>query len=105
MSVISFEVEEAKNYLEKHGFVYTLRLKKRKRVGKGWYNYFRTDVKRGNVFIKFIGNFCTFNRKLEPYVKNSGFNSLEEWLKKAKKANYLNLYKVHIIEPGHLKYY
>lgn len=103
--VISFEVEEAKNYLEKHGFVYTLRSFKRKRVGVNWYNYFRTDVKHGDVFIEFVGRFCTFNKKLEPYAKDSGFNSLEEWLKKAKKGNYMNLYKVHIIGEGHLKYY
>ena len=100
--VISFEVEKARKYLETHGFVYTLRFKERKQVGKDWYNYFRTDIKRGNVFIKFVGIFCTFNKRLEPYVKDSGFNSLEEWLKSTKKANYLLLYKIIIIEQHFL---
>ena len=93
---ISFMYEEPRNQLEKNGSVYTLRLKKRKTVGKGWYNYHRGDIKRGDVYIKFIDDFLNRDEKLERYVKGSGFSSLKEWLKKAKKSRYL--YKVRIME-------
>ena len=93
-TVISFDYEEPRNYLEKIGFVYTLRLP-RKYIGESWYNYHRGDTKKGDVYIEFIGEFSNREDKLEIYVKNSGFNSLEEWLKKAKKQRYL--YKVSLL--------
>lgn len=89
-------IKESKEQLEKYGIVYTLRPKKRKIIGKSWYNYFRNDIKRGDVYIEFIGDFSYRSSQLEPYVKDSGFNSLKEWLKKAKKNRHL--YKVRLLK-------
>lgn len=100
---ISFMVKEAREQLEEHGFVYTLR-PQRRNTGKNWYNYFRGDTKKGDVHIEFIGyyghvqlltEFRDRTQDLEPFVKDSGFNSLEEWLKKAKKSRFL--FKVSLI--------
>jgi hypothetical protein len=88
-------VKEAKKQLENKGFVYTLRPLERKHIGKEWYNHYRGDIKRGDVHIQFIGNFLNKESELETYVKNSGFKSLQEWLKKAKKSRYL--YKVILL--------
>lgn len=90
--VISFAVEEARTQLEEKGLVYTLRPYIRFRIGKDWYNHFRGDTKKGDVFISFIGDFHRKDDDLERYVKDSGFVSLKKWLKKAKKSRYL--YKV-----------
>ncbi len=96
-------VKEAREHLEEHGFVYTLRPQFRK-TGFNWYNHFRGDTKKGDVHIIFIGyygwtqllsGFRDRTQDLEDFVKESGFNSLEEWLKKAKKSRYL--YKVRLI--------
>ena len=86
--VIMFAVKESRTYLEANGFVYTLRPYKRK-TGHTWYNYFPNDIERGDVLIIFIGDFSLKEKKLEPYVKESGFESLEKWLIKAKNARYL----------------
>ena len=83
-----FAVKESRVYLESNGFVYTLRPYKRK-TGHTWYNYFPNDIRRGDVLVKFVGDFYFYEEKLEQYVKDSGFNSLEEWLKKAKHSRYL----------------
>ena len=93
--VISFSVLEARNHLETYGFVHTLR-DKRKRLGKDWYNYFRTDTKKGDVYVSFIEDFSLVEDLLEFYVITSGFNSLEEWLEKTKDSRHL--YKVRLIE-------
>ena len=90
-------VKEAREQLETKGFVYTLRQQYRN-TGKNWYNHFRGGAKKGDVMIEFIGyygytqlllEFRDRTPDLEPFVKESGFNSLEEWLKKAKKSRYL----------------
>ena len=87
--VISFSVEEARNHLEKYGFVYTLRPKMRKRCGDTWYNYFRTDTKKGDVSIGYVGDFSNTEWRLKSYLDNSGFESVEDWLKTAKGSRYL----------------
>lgn len=93
---ISFGYLESRSRLEVDGFVYTLRLLRRKRVGACWYNYKRGTEKQGYVYIEFIGNFINRDNELEIYVVDSGFNSLREWLKKAKKSRYL--YKVILLK-------
>ena len=93
--VISFSVKEARNHLEKYGLVYTLRLNKRARVGKDWYNYFRGDTKKGDVFIRYIGNYETIEDKLIVKCGYSGFRTVKEWLEKAGKSRYL--YRVTMI--------
>ena len=92
--VISFAVKEARTQLEKHGIVYTLRLQYR-HTGKTGYNHFGGDTNKGDVYIKFIGDFSNRKEDLEPFVKGSGFDSLEKWLKKAKKSRFL--YKVRLL--------
>ena len=96
-------VKEARDQLENKGFVYTLRPQFRN-TGKNWYNYSRGGTKKGDVHIEFIGyyghaqflaGFRDRKEYLEEFVKDSGFNSLEEWLKKAKNSRYL--YKVKLI--------
>jgi hypothetical protein len=87
--VISFMVEEARNHLNKHGFVYTLRPYKRKRTGRDWCNYFRCDTKKADVMIGFLGEFSGREQELLQYTHFSGFNSLSEWLDKAKNSRYL----------------
>ena len=87
-------VKEAREQLENNGVVYTLRPQFRK-TGKDWYNYRRGDTKKGEVLVQFIGNYSNKEEQLEPFFKKSGFNSLEEWLKKAKKSRYL--YRVTIL--------
>ena len=94
--VIIFDYKEPRDYLEKNGFVYTLRSPKRKHVGKDWYNYHRCGIKRGDVDITFIRE-IEDPEELEPFVYNSGFKTLEDWLKKAKKSKYL--YWVRINHP------
>ena len=93
---ISFGYIEPRNRLKINGFVYSLRPFKRKRLGFNWYNYYRNGEKQGNVSISFIGDFLDKDQELEEYVKDSGFNSLDEWLKKAKKGRYL--YKVILLK-------
>lgn len=94
MTVMSFKYEESRNQLENKSFVYTLRPQYR-HTGKNWYNHFRGDTKKGDIHVKFIGDFSNREEDLEPFVKGSGFDSLEKWLKKAKKSRYL--YKVRLL--------
>ena len=93
---ISFGYFEPRNRLENDGFVYSLRPFKRNKLGVNWYNYEKDGEKQGYVHIEFIGNFLNKDKQLEEYVKYSGFNSLDEWLKKAKKGRYL--YKVTLLK-------
>ena len=81
-------VKEARDFLENRGYICTLRPQFRN-TGKNWYNYYKGDTPKGDVYIMFIGHYQGREDELEPFVKSSGFNSLEEWLKKAKKSRYL----------------
>ncbi len=85
---ISFMVKEAREQLENTGMVYTLRSHFRS-TGKNEYNHFKGDTKKGDVYIEFVGDYKGSEQLLQRYVVNSGFKSLEEWLKKAKKSRYL----------------
>lgn len=93
--VISFMVKEAREHLEKYGLVYTLRPKLRKREGIDWYNHFRGDIKKGNVFIRYIGNYETRENKLVVKCDYSGFRTVKEWLERAGNSRYL--YRVTMI--------
>ena len=92
--VISFMVKEARKHLEEKGFVHTLRPLRKKIFENTWYNYFRGDTKKGDVFIIFIGNFKGRENDLINFSLFSGFDSLEKWLEKA--GNNRNLYIVGI---------
>ena len=81
-------VKESRERLENRGYVFTLRPQFRT-TGKNWYNYRKGDTPKGDVYIIFIGHYKGREGDLEPFVKGSGFKSLEDWLKKAKKSRYL----------------
>ena len=81
-------VSEAREQLETSGCVFTLRPQRRKN-GRNWYNYCRGCPKQGDVFIQYIDNFINKEEELERFVKDSGFQNLKDWLKKAKKSRYL----------------
>lgn len=91
--VIIFDNKKARQFLIDHGYIYTLRLVKRKRVGKDWCNYFRTDKKRHNVFIEFQG-YVDHDGFLSFYRRESGFSSVEEWKKAAKGSRFLYLVSI-----------
>lgn len=79
--VIIFENEKARKYLLKEGFVYTLRKRKRKRIGKDWMTDRRQGHKIADVHIEEVGSWTGKDwRILEPFVKDSGFTSIEEWM-------------------------
>jgi len=93
---IYFNITEAKNHLLKNKVVYTLRERKRKYLGKcqihqGSYRNFEI-IGNGRVsFVKSINN----DNELLPYVKQSGFEEVKDWRKKAGNSKYL--YKVELI--------
>ena len=87
-TVISFMVKEARKHLEEKGFVCTLRPFKRKYTGESWYNYFRGDTKKGEVYIQFIREIID-PEELQVYAYYSGVETLEDWLKAAKGSKYL----------------
>ena len=83
--VISFQLEKPLNHLLKEGFVYTFRIKKRKRIGKDWFNKGRLLKKSGDCNIYLIDeyNFDMYNIPfagfLYKYTLYSGFDSVFEW--------------------------
>ncbi|MBA7490889.1 hypothetical protein ES702_01432 [subsurface metagenome] len=88
--VISFSLEKPLNHLLNEGFVYTFRIKKRKRVGRDWFNVGRLQKKKGDCNIYLIGEFNYYNNLAEflyKYIKYSGFDSQIEWVKHIVKLN------------------
>lgn len=89
---IYFNVPEARRQLLDHKKVYTLR-RHRETVGhstarQGSYIDFQS---LGNVFIEPV-KVIKDKSELEPFVKFSGFETVEKWLEKAsKEANHLYL--------------
>jgi len=81
-------VKEAREHLEKYGFVFTLRPSMRKGKGKDWYNHFRGDTKKGDVEIVYMGSIDDYPL-LQNYYQGSGFKTREDWLKAAKGSKYL----------------
>ena len=87
--VMWFNVPEARAELLKEKHVFTLRPKRRKREGHEilMYNGFG---KKGDLEVEYYGKFSEMSHTLvREIAKNSGFKSLEEWLKVAKDADYL----------------
>lgn len=99
--VITFASDRAREFLLKNGCVYTFRLARRSGLGKDWMREKRSGRKMADVYIEEIGEFSPY--KLEPYVKESGFTSLSEWITEIKKLNIILpskgfLYKVSILK-------
>ncbi len=84
MPFITFSSEKAKNQLLTHGIVYTIR-KKRKKNG---YYAVVTDIHQkrviGVVYLEFV-EVITKPQQMEKYVKESGFDSVTEWLEELRK--------------------
>jgi len=100
-----FNIQEARDYLLRNGFVYTLRPKpyrgrSKRKHGKDilMYNGFG---KKGEVYFEFIKTIDDPN-ELEPIVQFSGFKSLDEWLKNAKGNRCL--FKVILLDEWDLEH-
>ena len=113
---IVFQYDKPFQYLLKHGFVYTLRAAKR-REGVVELRRSKSGRALGLVSVAFIGLVERIDNKyvvinpakpqewvpLESFVKHSGFDSLQEWLKAYVKLNgYVmfppRLYKVQLVK-------
>ena len=77
--VITFTHPIARNYLLKHGEVYTFRVHKRKRTGNNWAAKGRGKPKLVDVHITLV-KIVERLPELEPYVRQSGFASFEDWI-------------------------
>ena len=82
-----FNVKEARQQLLENGFVYTLRPKPyrlRKKLTAGsdilMFDEFK---KKGSLYFHFITTIKE-NHELEPFIEDSGFNSVEEWIMAAR---------------------
>lgn len=95
ISPMWFNVPEARTHLLERGFVYTLRPKLRynhKKVGTDTLMYDGFGD-RGTVEYS-LAKFIVKDTELEQYVPWSGFDSLEEWLAKAKESRFLYLVQI-----------
>jgi len=89
--VIWFNIKEARQHLLKHKCVYTLRPNLKR---QGQHTLMYDKAKQGRVFLLFLG--IADDEALQRLVHNSGFNTVEEWRKKAKESRYL--YRVDLLE-------
>jgi hypothetical protein len=85
--VVWFNVEEARNFLLENGYVYTLRPVHKK---EGVVTLMYDKKEQGEVFVEFIFKVESIYQLL-PYVKKSGFSSIDEWLYKAGDDRFLYL--------------
>jgi hypothetical protein len=76
--VIIFASEKPRRQLLEHNLVATLR-KKQHKVGMDWATDARGHPKLADVAISFERHVIN-SRDLEPYVADSGFASLKEWV-------------------------
>lgn len=83
--VTIFQVKEVREFLLKHGFVYTFR-RIRKRIGKDWITDRRGGHKLATVEISLMHD-VDRPEELETYVAGSGFPDLDAWLKKIKEMH------------------
>jgi len=95
---INFKIKQPQEFLRKHGFVYTVRCK-RKYKGLCRIQFNGEEVAIG--IVEEIGNLQQID--LEEYAKYSGFNSADEWWDVIKKIygrvkKRLYLYRVKVIE-------
>ena len=93
---IYFNITEARDYLFKNKIVYTLKDRRRRHLDKiqirsGSYRKHKILGYGKISFIKSINS----DNELLPYVKQSGFDNIEDWRKKAGVGKHL--YKVELI--------
>jgi len=84
--VIWFNVKKARDFLLKNGYVYTLRPKKR-REGIDILSYGGFG-KKGVVYVIFVKEIKN-DVELREFVKDSGFESVQEWRKEAGESRFL----------------
>ena len=97
-TTIFFNVPEARDYLLKHGYAYTLRPKMR-RTGKDlavYGSYYKHET-IGPVRVDFIKEIKE-DTELGKYVQESGFLNVQDWLAAAEGSRFL--FKVTIISKG-----
>jgi len=82
---IIFASEKACRRLLEKGIVYTFRLKPRLDIGRSWATDRRNGKKIANVYITYVAHLSL--RELAPYVEQSGFESLDEWITAIKELN------------------
>lgn len=95
--VISFQLENVRNHLLKHGVVYTLRPKPHK-VGLDWANSGRTTKKIADVNITEIKF-----KSLYQYLKHSGFDCVADWLVAYNNLCHDALKNAHLYKVGLVK--
>lgn len=76
---IPFQNVQARAQLLRFGIVYTFRRVKRATIGKSWANEGRGTRKLCDVNIELVKRVTT-SEDLLPYVKQSGFYDLTDWL-------------------------
>lgn len=96
-SRVIFKVKEPQTFLKEHGFVYTLRRKRK----EGYCRIYFDNEMVAIGYIEEIGHIHKID--LSKYSKYSGFKSAEQWYNKARKMyknniHSLYLYKVTVIE-------
>lgn len=113
--VIYFKSMKALNHLLKHGIVYTLRHRFRKRICK-WNDFRRVfecpvelvkTSRKSKPIAKAVVYFVSmvninYKKDLEKYVEHSGFESVDEWINEYVRLNGNHLiavlYKVKLVE-------
>lgn len=85
--VMQFSDVKVRQYLMDKGFVYTFRIRKRKQVGKNWASEGRCKPKFADIYITLVKPVNVLLDDLKPYVEESGFSSLGEWVDAITKVN------------------
>jgi len=79
--VIQFSDPKARKHLLEKAYVYTFRMKQRKRGGRDWASSGRGKPKVADVDIKLVKVLeGVLWRPLKDYVKDSGFKAVAEWV-------------------------
>ena len=94
---IYFNIPEPRNQLLKNGVVYTCRHKKRINTGitVARRGNFKKIVELATVDVKYTGR-VQKQQELKPYLKESGFETIKEWICTIKDGLPGHLYKVKI---------
>jgi len=97
---IYFNIREARNQLLKNGVVYTCKHKKRIKINTGVTiarkGNFKKYLELAKVNVQYIGHIKK-PQELKPYFKESGFETVKEWISQIKDGLPAHLYKVNVI--------
>jgi len=90
-------VKEAREHLLKHGYVFSLRPKRRKRENCIEPLMYKEFGKKGTVYVGFMGEIKD-NSEVYMVSIGSGFKSGDEWLREANGSKFL--YAIRLIEAN-----